>query len=123
MILEPFASGSEAPWEEVGSGVRRQILCRRPELMMMRVLFAEGAAGPPHAHPHVQCSYVEEGAFDVTIGGIARRLGRGDSFIVPPDVVHGVVAREAGSLVDVFTPWREDILSSAALARSTQRET
>ena len=34
----------------------------------------------------------------------------GDSFLVPPDAVHGAVAVEAGVLVDVFTPMREDFV-------------
>ena len=37
-------------------------------------------------------------------------LGPGDCFFVTADRVHGVVAREAGTLIDVFTPAREDFL-------------
>ena len=41
-----------------------------------------------------------------------RRSGwTGDSFLVPPDAVHGAVAVEAGVLVDVFTPMRDDFVA------------
>ena len=35
---------------------------------------------------------------------------KGDSFLVPPNAVHGAIATEAGVLVDVFTPMREDFV-------------
>jgi quercetin dioxygenase-like cupin family protein len=37
-------------------------------------------------------------------------LGAGGSFIVPPNVMHGVNALTAGRLVDCFTPQRDDFL-------------
>ena len=69
-----------------------------------------GAVGAPHSHPHIQCSVVESGVFDITIAGKVTRLKAGDSFLVPPDAVHGAVAVEAGVLVDVFTPMRDDFV-------------
>jgi quercetin dioxygenase-like cupin family protein len=78
--------------------------------MMVRVAFEAGAVGPPHSHPHVQCSLVERGVFDITIAGRTERLGAGDSFLVPPDAVHDAKAIEAGVLLDVFTPMRADFV-------------
>ena len=46
----------------------------------------------------------------VTIDGVTTRLGIGGSFIVPPNVVHGVKAITAGRLIDCFTPRRDDFL-------------
>ena len=86
------------------------MLVRLPELMMVEFAFEEGAVGAPHSHPHVQASYVAQGRFEVTVGGETRTLDAGDSFIVPPDVVHGVKALTPGRLVDSFTPQREDFL-------------
>jgi quercetin dioxygenase-like cupin family protein len=39
-------------------------------------------------------------------------LSAGDCFYVEADLPHGVVAREAGTLIDVFTPAREDFVES-----------
>ncbi len=77
---------------------------------MVLVRFEKGAIGSLHHHRHRQVSYVESGSFEVTIEGRSEVLKQGDSFFVAPDLVHGVVALEAGCLVDVFSPAREDFL-------------
>ena len=111
---EPFAHDADLAWEPAGIGVTRKILTYRDEVMMVRVRFEAGAIGPPHSHPHIQCSLVESGAFDITISGRTERLVAGDSFTVPPDAVHGAVNIEAGVLVDVFTPMRRDFVLPGA---------
>ena len=37
-------------------------------------------------------------------------LGPGDCFFVTADRVHGALACEAGTLIDVFTPARQDFV-------------
>jgi quercetin dioxygenase-like cupin family protein len=106
-----FVADGEVDWEPAGDGVRRKVLCYDGGVMMVRVAFEAGAVGALHAHPHVQCSLVEQGAFDITIAGETRRLRAGDSFLVPSGALHGAVALEAGMLVDVFTPMREDFVT------------
>jgi quercetin dioxygenase-like cupin family protein len=49
----------------------------------------------------------------VTIDGATARASLGTSFIVAPNVVHGVVAIEPGLLIDAFAPWRADFLERA----------
>ena len=110
MPSEPFVSAAESAWEPTEPGVHRQVLAHDPSLMMVRVRFSAGAIGALHHHAHRQVSYVAEGTFEVQIGEERRLLRAGDSFIVEPNVPHGVTAREAGLLVDVFSPAREDFL-------------
>jgi quercetin dioxygenase-like cupin family protein len=76
----------------------------------VRVDFTKGAVGTLHSHPHRQVSYVAAGRFEVQIGGAKATLAAGDSFFVPPDGEHGVVALEAGTLIDVFAPARSEWL-------------
>ena len=78
--------------------------------MQVEFAFDAGAIGALHSHPHVQASYIAEGQFEVTIDGKTTKLGQGASFIVPPNVVHGVKALTTGRLVDCFTPRRDDFL-------------
>jgi len=104
---------SDAQWETTGPGVRRQILGHGPDLMMVRVDFEAGAVGALHHHPHRQVTWVAAGAFDVTVGGEKQTLRTGDCFFAMAEVEHGVVAREAGTLIDVFTPAREDFLAKS----------
>ena len=105
-----FVHGADQAWEDLGGGVSRQVLAHDAVLMMVRVRFEAGAVGAVHAHPHRQVTLVESGRFQVTIAHEARVLEAGDSFFAAPDEEHGVVAMEAGVLVDVFTPARSDFL-------------
>ena len=106
----PFVSGDEAAWEDLGGGLSRQILGYDDALMMVRVRFEPGAVGPAHSHPHVQCTMVESGSFDITIAGRTEHLGPGDSFLVPPNAIHDAKSPGGGTLLDVFTPMREDFV-------------
>ena len=110
MNSDAFVRSQDAPWEVVGQGVRRQVLGHGPDLMMVRVEFAKGAVGALHHHPHRQVTYVAAGAFEASVGGATRRLGPGDCFFAAADVEHGVVALEDGTLIDVFTPARDDFV-------------
>jgi quercetin dioxygenase-like cupin family protein len=105
-----FVKRADVEWETVAEGVKRQILGYGPDLMLVRVEFEKGAVGALHHHPHRQVTYVAAGAFEATVDGQTHRLVAGDSFFVAADLVHGVVALERGTLVDVFTPAREDFL-------------
>jgi quercetin dioxygenase-like cupin family protein len=105
-----FAQADATAWTELAPGNRRRVLIHLPELMQVEFGFDKGAVGALHQHPHIQVSYVAEGRFEVTIGDQTQIIGQGGSFIVPPNVVHGVVALEKGRLVDVFTPHRADFL-------------
>jgi quercetin dioxygenase-like cupin family protein len=107
---QAFIRGAEAAWETVGDGVRRQILGYGPDLMMVRVEFRRGAVGALHHHPHRQVTYVAAGRFEATVDGTTRLLEAGDCFYVAADLEHGVVALDEGTLIDVFTPAREDFV-------------
>lgn len=109
---EGHIDASSVPWETVGQGVQRKILAFDPELMLVRVQFEKGSIGYVHKHPHRQVTSVESGVFDVQLGPEKKVLKAGDCYFVPPNIEHGVVAMEAGVLVDVFTPAREDLLAA-----------
>ena len=102
---------SHFPIVETGENVTRQVLSDHPDLMVVAFRFAaEGAVGAPHQHPHVQSTYVESGRFRFTLGDEHREVGQGDSFVIPSNQTHGCVCLEPGTLVDCFTPRRDDFL-------------
>ena len=105
-----FIISDEIPWESTENGVERKILGHDDQLMMVCVRFEKGAVGSLHHHVHRQVSYVDSGRFEVTIDGKKKILEKGDCFFVAPNLIHGVVALEEGSLVDIFTPVRMDFL-------------
>ena len=105
-----FLMDSELPWEEVGPGVKRQMMGYDDKIMMVKVMFDKGGIGQMHEHYHSQVTYVVSGAFELTIGKETKILRGGDAFYIPPHVLHGAVCTEAGMLIDVFSPHREDFL-------------
>ena len=105
-----FVEAANAPKEELGGGISRQILGYGPEIMIVRVWFEKGSVGDVHAHPHSQSSYVESGKFEVFIDGVKKVLEAGDCFYIAPNLDHGAVCLEAGVLIDTFSPLREDFL-------------
>jgi quercetin dioxygenase-like cupin family protein len=109
---EPFSRAADVPIEATDPGVTRQVLAHDEHLMLVRVFFEQGARGYLHDHPHRQISYVEKGRFEATVDGRTAVLAPGDTFLASPGAKHGVVALEAGSLIDVFTPRRDDFLRS-----------
>jgi quercetin dioxygenase-like cupin family protein len=97
-------------WEDAEPGVRRRILQAQGGLMLIEVQFAAGAAGYEHNHVHEQISYCVAGRFEYSLDGRAHVLSQGESIYVPSNARHGAKALEAGTLIDVFTPVREDLL-------------
>lgn len=96
------------PKRTVDDGIDRQILGYDPTVLMARAVFAKGSVGTNHSHPHSQVTYVESGQFEVNIDGESQVLGAGDAFYVAPNADHGAVCLQAGALIDVFSPIRED---------------
>ncbi|WP_417259997.1 cupin domain-containing protein [Celeribacter sp.] len=102
---------SKFPVVKTGEDVTRQVLADHPELMVVAFRFgAVGAEGALHHHPHVQSTFVESGRFRFTVGDEVTDVGPGDSFVIPSEAVHGCVCLEPGTLVDCFTPRRDDFL-------------
>lgn len=96
---------------ETGRDVTRQVLSDHPDLMVVAFRFARsGAIGPLHNHVRVQSTYVESGRFRFTLGTEEREVGPGDSFVVPSGQTHGCVCLVPGTLIDGFTPRRDDFL-------------
>lgn len=107
-----FIENREIAWEDVGNGVKRKIMSWDDRLMLVKVSFEKGGIGTVHKHHHSQISHVESGVFEVEIDNEKRILSAGDAFYIPPNVLHGAVCMEAGVLIDVFSPMREDFVES-----------
>ena len=109
---EHFSYANKTEIEDLGGGLKRQMLGYNHELMAVKIWFDKGAEGYVHAHRHSQVSYVQEGEFHVNVGGVISILKAGDSFFVPPHVEHGAVCPTCGILIDTFSPAREDFIDS-----------
>jgi len=96
--------------EKASPGIIRRILAYTDQLMCVENRFDQGAAGPLHGHPHTQITYVVCGRFSFTIDGETHEVGPGDALLKTDGVVHGCTCLEAGVLLDIFNPMREDFL-------------
>lgn len=106
-----FLMAEELQWESPVKGLKRQIMGYNDNLMMVKIDFEAGCdGGGAHSHPHSQSSVVVSGVFDVTIDGVTQTLKAGDGFYVAPNKMHVAVCKEAGTLIDSFSPVRADFL-------------
>ena len=64
-----FVEFDSIAWEDKGGGIRRKVMSYGDQLMGVYVEFMRGSIGALHSHPHVQFSYIQKGAFRVSIGG------------------------------------------------------
>lgn len=103
---------SNVPQVEFENGIRRRVLNRGGGLMLVEFRFDRRPQLPTHSHPHEQIGYILSGDFEVTCGDDTAQCGPGDSYYVPPSVEHGVrLLTERGTILDTFTPQREDFLA------------
>ncbi|WP_374163728.1 cupin domain-containing protein [Arcticibacter sp. MXS-1] len=103
-----FQIEQDIAWEKAGEGIQRQIYGYDDQIMLVKAKFEAGAVGVLHQHYHSQVTYVESGVFEMSIGDEKKILKKGDGYYIPPHVVHGCLCVEAGLLIDVFSPHRED---------------
>lgn len=97
-------------WTQLGGGTRRRIRSYDASMMAVEVNFDDGAVGADHAHPHTQLTYCLSGSFRFHIEGEIFILNQGDTILFESGKVHGCTALCAGTLLDIFSPAREDFV-------------
>ncbi|MBQ7576908.1 MAG: cupin domain-containing protein [Synergistaceae bacterium] len=102
---------SDAKLQDLGGGVSRRILAYTEKLMIVEVNFCAGSIGSVHTHPHSQNVYIISGRFRFNVDGQEVEVSAGDSLAFTPNLPHGTVCIETGTLLDIFTPMREDFIS------------
>ena len=102
-------------WHEVLPGVRRRILTRAPQVMLVLYRIEPDRLFPKHTHPHVQAGTFLEGGGTFQVGEASWVMRPGDSYSIPPNVPHELRTRRDGPsvILDVFAPEREDFLGEA----------
>ncbi len=105
-----FFFQEEQKWEQVDPLLRRQIHGYDDKIMLVIADFKAGGVGQMHKHHHSQVTYVQSGEFEMTIGNQVKIIKGGDSYYIPPMVMHGCTCMKDGQLVDVFSPKRDDFL-------------
>lgn len=99
-------------WQQAGEGIRRRIYPPGQGIMSMALEFKAGSRGAAHAHPHEQITHVFSGRLEVTIEDTVHVIGPGEQLYVPGNMLHAVEALEDSSVLEVFTPLRDDLLAT-----------
>jgi quercetin dioxygenase-like cupin family protein len=97
------------PAEQLNPQMTRRVV-HTENLTIARLEIVKDAVVPEHRHVNEQVATVERGALQFHIAGEAIVLQAGQSVAIPSNVPHSVVALEDTTVVDVFSPRRDDWL-------------
>lgn len=111
MNKEYYFINEDIDFEIVNEEIKRKIVARGGDMMIVEVHFQKGAVGDLHQHIHEQVSYCISGKLEFEVNGEKQIISGGDSVFMPIDSLHGCVVLEETVLLDIFTPQREDFLA------------
>ncbi len=91
-------------------GVDFVVLSVGKDTMVTKMLYKSTDNVPFHKHPNEQSGYVISGKYKLKFGGEEFLLSVGDAYSIPANIEHSIEIIEAGQVVDVFSPIRQDYL-------------
>lgn len=103
-------------------GVEVAVLAMGERMLLIEVKAKAGARVPPHRHPYEQLGYVARGKVKVVIGGVEYVRSEGQAYAIPSDVEHEVEALEDSTVVEAFSPPREDFAGRMKAAEMAKVE-
>lgn len=80
------------------------------DTMVAKMLYKSTDFVPFHQHPNEQSGYFVSGKYKLKFGGEEYMLTEGDTYSIPANEEHSIEIIEAGEVVDVFSPIRQDYL-------------
>ena len=91
-------------------GVDFVVLSIGKDTMVTKMLYKSTDFVPFHKHPNEQSGYVISGNYKLKFEGNEFLLSEGDTYSIPANIEHSLEIIEAGEVVDVFSPIRQDYL-------------
>ncbi len=107
--VKPF-DWNDIPREQMNPHLVRQAI-HTGQMTVARLELKAGGAVPVHAHGNEQVSMVLSGRLKFIVAGEEVIVGAGQVLELPPDVPHGVEVLEDCTVIDLFTPPRQDWIS------------
>jgi len=93
--------------EQLNPLVGRQCI-HSSHMTIARLHLQKDAVVPKHSHVNEQVSMVERGVLKFLFVGREQIVRAGDVLVIPPNAPHGVEVLEDCTVVDIFSPPRED---------------
>ena len=91
-------------------GVEFELLSSGQKSMITKMNYETRGFVRFHKHPNEQAGYVISGKIRIQFANYDQVLISGDSYVIPENVNHRIEVIDAGEVVDVFTPPREDYM-------------
>jgi quercetin dioxygenase-like cupin family protein len=107
----------ENPWIEIAPGIKRRTIATGTSMYQMRAELTAGSRLPEHTHPQEQIAHVIRGRMKLIVAGVPHELAAGDAFYLGSNVPHGVETIDDTTVIDTFSPPREDYLALDEKAR------
>lgn len=108
------------PYKIWDGAVARAVAGERLQLALIDI--EPNRTVPQHHHPNEQVGFVIEGSITMTIGGEARELRAGETYVIPGEVPHSAESGPEGCVViDTFSPPRADWESLERMGESPGR--
>ena len=101
-------SAPDAEFWSPEAGLLRRVLAHNEKMMLVEHRMESTWVGARHSHPHDQMVYVIKGRLQFYCGQEEFEACAGDSFVLRGGIEHSARALEAATVLDVFTPYRED---------------
>jgi len=101
----------ENPWIEIAPGIRRRTITHGASMYQMLAELDAGSSMPAHQHPQEQIVHLLTGRAQLIVEGVPHEMRAGDSFYLAGNVSHGIETIEATTVLDTFSPPREDYLA------------
>lgn len=100
----------QVPMEQVGTGMRRQLVWGQ-QMMMARISLAAGVSVPQHRHDNEQITYLLAGEMEFRFGedgADLRHIGAGEILVIPGDMPHAAEVLMDAEVIELFAPPRRD---------------
>jgi quercetin dioxygenase-like cupin family protein len=102
---------NDNPWIDICPGIRRQTVASGLTMYQMRAQLEAGSKMREHEHPQEQIVHILSGRMKLIVRGTPHELTTGDSFYLGSHVPHGVETLEETSVLDTFSPPRDEYLA------------
>ncbi len=112
-----MSTNTPNPWIAICPGIKRRTVAHGATMYQMLAQLDAGSVMPPHQHPQEQIVHVVRGRMRLLVEGTPHELGAGDTYYLGPNVPHGVETIEDTSVIDTFSPPREDLLAQDVQAK------
>jgi quercetin dioxygenase-like cupin family protein len=86
-------------------------------MYQMQAELKAGSRMPEHSHPQEQIAHVIKGRMKLIVQGEPHELAAGEAFYLARNVPHGVETIEDTTVIDTFSPPREEYLALDEKAR------